>query len=154
MKRLSVIMGIIAMVLVAIPSHGADIIFKVPVELVNLSPEVKKVQVVCMVFPASLHSSSIGHGFEQIVVNKGESGVGSLIRPVSNPVIVEVNMEGGHHISEAGRYSCEFSLMGDSLVVPKLPNRASQGHPIWAQADPTKPFVRIVRGTLPWARTR
>ena len=154
MKKLSVIMGIIAMTLVAIPSYGADIIFKVPVELVNLSPEVKWVTIGCSVYSSTTSSGSIiGGGVERIDVDKDESGVGSLIRGADNPVVVEVNMKEGHHISEAVRYMCRIATFNHQWV-PTLPNEAMRGQPIWALADPAKPFVNVVRGTLPWARTQ
>ena len=145
MKRI-ILLGTAIIIFIATPLRAADIIFRVPVELVNLSPEVDKVKVVCEVQDRGV----VGVGHKTIDVNKDETGVGSLIRPVSNPVVVKVDVPPFINVE---KYICGFHLIAagssrrEEMVF--LSSRAPQGHPVWAQADPDKPFVRKVEGTLP-----
>ena len=175
MKRL--LMACIMVLSIATVSYAADeIIFRVPVELVSLHPNVRKVSIACMVFSIpdrKGHSKVLGRA-EKILsipirdqsstnvrdiqinseigrfyVRRDPSGV----TDISGIVIVRVEIDENHTLGEAKSYECRFKLIGlpvpgRAWAYPVLQNKASADDPVWAQADPDKPFVEKVYGTL------
>ena len=169
MKRL--LMGFIMVLCGATLAFSGEVIFRIPVNLVNLHPDVNAVHVRCSL---SFLSGALGgyvtvvsHGVSipigptdkevndrrgRFYIRKGPSGVTDIVGIVRDRAQID---EEFHRIENSISYDCSFTLHAHGRTIsPQLQNEAPEDFPIWAQADPTKPFVRIVRGTLPWARTR
>ena len=167
MKRL--LMACIMMLSITTASYSADeIIFRVPVELVSLHPNVNSVRVRC-----NLYSEPDGRGmaiggqsvvlhigdrdvqnddmFGQYSIKKGPSGVTDF----AGIIIVRPQIAENHSIDDAKSYKCFLQLGGPpvrpgrAVLIPQLQNEAPEDFPVWAQADPNRPFVNIVRGNIP-----
>ncbi len=135
--------------------EAPDFIFKVPLELKNLSPEVDKAGVACWVFkeempPPARDSMKVAAGAEGIPVAKNPDGTGN----VNQVLEVKINLGGRAKPYEIHSYYCYIWVHAGDISVQV--SKASLGNftHIWSQADPRKPYKLEVQGPIPWLQRR
>ena len=144
--RFSLVLGAIGLAL-AQAAFAAELTFRVPVNLSNLHPDVKRVRVVCGIGASESAPVNILTGFMSAPINIGADGA------YRGTITVEINELGGltpERRAAVRAWGCFLVLtntVSGSALGRWVPPGLSGG-PVWAMPKSGTPFSSQVHGPL------